>query len=167
LLSYRILVAFKKIDEHLNRIIMKLHRLVYTSQATILFTKRELLDLLHESRGFNMVDNISGVLMHKQGYFLQVIEGQPEAIDNLISRLEKDPRHSNIKILYKSIIFERLFQNWAMGCADFDDPALSMLPGLRTDLADSKVVEDLVNRLPEVANFLIENLTDSQKHNPK
>ncbi|MBQ0787629.1 MAG: BLUF domain-containing protein [Oceanihabitans sp.] len=146
---------------------MKLHRLVYTSQATILFNKRDLLDLLHESRGYNMVDSISGVLMHKKGFFLQVIEGEPEAIDNLISRLKKDSRHSNIKILYESPIEKRLFQNWAMGCADFDDPTLSMLPGLRTDLSDSKVINSLVNRLPEVANFLIENLTEPQINDRK
>ena len=146
---------------------MKLRRLVYTSHATVSLSKRDLLDLLHEARGYNMIDNISGVLMYKEGYFLQVIEGDPETIDALFIRLKKDTRHSDIKILFETPTDHRLFENWAMGCADFDDPSLSMLPGLRTDLADPKVVEELVNNLPEVANFLIENLTDLQINDPK
>ncbi|WP_405292250.1 BLUF domain-containing protein [Algibacter sp. Ld11] len=139
---------------------MILRRLIYSSQAVELFNKRQLLDLLHDSRGFNSIDNISGVLMHKHGYFLQIIEGQPEMIDDLLVRLRRDPRHKDLKIIHDSSVKERLFTNWAMGCANFDDAELSMLPGFRTDLTDPEVIEELITHLPEVATLLRENFVD-------
>lgn len=139
---------------------MILRRLIYSSQAVELFNKRQLLDLLHDSRGFNSIDNISGVLMHKHGYFLQIIEGQPEMIDDLLVRLRRDPRHKDLKIIHDSSVKERLFTNWAMGCANFDDAELSMLPGFRTDLTDPEVIEELITNLPEVATLLRENFVD-------
>jgi hypothetical protein len=45
-----------------------------------------------------------------------------------------------------------------MGCADFDKPELSLIPGIRTDLSDPKVIEDIIIRLPEIADFLLEKL---------
>ncbi|GAL64533.1 BLUF domain-containing protein [Algibacter lectus] len=136
---------------------MTLRRLIYSSQAVKQFTKRQLLDLLHDSRGFNAIDNISGVLMHKHGYFLQIIEGDPEVIDDLLVRLRKDTRHKDLKIIHDSTVQDRLFTNWAMGCVDFDDAELSMLPGFRTDLTDPEVIEELIKHLPEVATLLREN----------
>lgn len=136
---------------------MTLRRLIYSSQAVELFTQRELLDLLNESRGYNLIDDISGVLMHKDGYFLQVIEGEPIKIHNLFNRIEKDSRHYEIKILYDCTIKERLFSSWSMGCTNFDDPELVLLPGLRTDLTDPEVVEELIMHLPDVAHILKEN----------
>ena len=139
---------------------MALRRIVYTSQASEKFSKRSLLDLLHESRAFNAIDNISGVLMHKNGYFLQVIEGNSEVIDNLFKRLLKDSRHKKIKKVLDSTVNSCLFLNWAMGCADFDDPELSFIPGIRTDLSDPTVIEskNLNFKLVKmIAFFFLEN----------
>jgi hypothetical protein len=137
---------------------MPLRRIIYTSLATEHFNRRGLLDLLHESRGFNSLDNISGVLMHKEGRFVQVIEGYPDELDDLFERLLRDPRHKDVRVILDTTVDSRLFSNWAMGCADFDEPELSMIPGIRTDLNDPQVIEELVARLPEIATFLRENL---------
>lgn len=137
---------------------MALRRVVYTSQATDQFNKRELLDLLHESRAFNTIDNITGVLMHHQGHFLQVIEGGSDEIDDLFTRLLRDPRHNEIKILNDTVVHDRLFSNWAMGCADFDEPQLSLIPGVRTDLSNPGVIEEMLVKLPDLAAYLKENL---------
>jgi hypothetical protein len=137
---------------------MALRRIVYTSQALEQFNKRSLLDLLHDARAFNKIDNITGVLMHRKGHFLQVIEGESENVGNLLTRLLSDPRHNKVKIILDSSVDRRLFSNWTMGCADFDKPELSLIPGIRTDLSDPQVIEDIIIRLPEIAVFLLENL---------
>jgi hypothetical protein len=137
---------------------MTLRRAIYTSKATKQFSKRDLLDLLHDSRAFNNIDNISGVLIHSEGLFLQVIEGESEDIEYLLTRLKKDPRHNEMKLILDSCVNSRFFSNWTMACADFDKQELSLIPGIRTDFSDPKVIEDLINRLPEVATFLLENL---------
>tara|TARA_R110002049_G_scaffold70894_2_gene182948 strand:+ start:1465 stop:1881 length:417 start_codon:yes stop_codon:yes gene_type:complete len=137
---------------------MLLHQIIYTSQASEQFNKRNLLDLLHTSRGYNTIDNISGLLMHRNGYFLQIIEGEQDVVENLFQRLSNDTRHKNIKMILDRTVESRLFSNWAMGCADFDEPELSMLPGLRTDLSNPEVIEELIIHLPEIADFLLDKL---------
>jgi hypothetical protein len=137
---------------------MSLHQIIYTSQASEQFNKRNLLDLLHTSRGYNTIDNISGLLMHRNGYFLQIIEGEQDVVENLFQRLSNDTRHKNIKMILDRTVESRLFSNWAMGCADFDEPELSMLPGLRTDLSNPEVIEELIIHLPEIADFLLDKL---------
>ena len=137
---------------------MALRRIIYTSQASKPLSKRGLLDMLHESRAFNSIDNISGVLMHRKGTFIQVIEGNPEDVEDLFTRIQRDSRHKEVKIILDSSVDSRHFSNWAMGCADFDEPELSLIPGIRTDLSDPQVIEDIITRLPEIANFLLEKL---------
>lgn len=137
---------------------MVLRRIIYTSQASEKFNKRNLLDLLHEARAFNTMDNISGVLMHREGCFLQVIEGESEAVDDLFSRLLNDSRHKDLNMIFDATVDKRLFSNWAMGCADFDEPELSLIPGIRTDLRDPMVIDDLILRLPEISDYLLQKL---------
>ncbi|ARV05440.1 hypothetical protein BTO04_01465 [Polaribacter sp. SA4-10] len=133
---------------------MKLRRIIYTSKATKELSKRNLLDLLHEARAFNKMDNITGVLIYKQGCFLQVLEGKTKVIDNLIERLIRDSRHKNFKIIQDNFIKNRLFKDWKMGCADFDDPTLIFIPGISTDFSGLKVINELIIHLPEIAIFL-------------
>jgi hypothetical protein len=139
---------------------MALRRIIYTSQASEQFSKRGLLDLLHESRAFNTIDEVTGVLMHRKGNFLQVLEGESEAVGNLLTRILRDPRHNDIKIIMDSTVDRRLFSNWTMGCADFDEPELSLIPGIRTDLNDPQVIEDIIIRLPEIAAFLLDKIDE-------
>ena len=137
---------------------MELRRLIYTSQATNKLSKRNLLDLLHDSRSYNKIDNISGILMHSNKYFLQVIEGRSDVIEHLVGRLLIDSRHIKFKIILDCSVNSRLFPNWTMSCADFDNPELSLIPGIRTDLNDPQVIKNLITNLPETANFLLEKL---------
>jgi hypothetical protein len=137
---------------------MELRRIAYTSHAIEQFSKRNLLDLLHYARAFNKIDNITGVLMHRKGAFLQVLEGSSEDVGDLLSRILSDPRHNKIKIILDASVDRRLFSNWTMGCADFDKPELSLIPGIRTDLSDPQVIKDIIFRLPEIAFFLLKKL---------
>lgn len=143
---------------------MSLHRIVYISKATKQFNKRELLNLLHDSRAYNNIDNISGVLIHKQGFFFQTIEGESEDVHDLFDRLNNDPRHSEVKVIMNCAVDNRLFPNWAMGCADFEEPNLSLIPGIRNDLSNPRVIEKLSTLLPEIASFLHDKLTEEHIH---
>tara|TARA_R110002012_G_scaffold249490_1_gene427066 strand:- start:6 stop:440 length:435 start_codon:yes stop_codon:yes gene_type:complete len=141
---------------------MKLRRVVYTSKATSQFNKRDLLDLLHDSRAYNSLDHISGVLIHKDGYFLQIIEGECDKIIELLGRLVIDKRHSHFNIISDDTVDNRLFSKWAMGCADFNDPSLSMIPGILRNFENPKVAHQLSDQLPAIANFLHDNLSEEQ-----
>jgi hypothetical protein len=89
-----------------------------------------LLDLLHQARDYNLIDSITGLLLHDRGYFLQVIEGPEEALADLLERLRQDSRHRNFQVFEDSLSQSRLFPNWSMGWAHLSDPALAFLPGM-------------------------------------
>ena len=132
-------------------------RLIYTSEATKHFSTRELLNLLHAARSYNSIDGICGFLYYKNGIFLQVIEGKSEMITNLFNRIQKDKRHNNIKIISSSFINDFLFSNWTMGCIDFNEPKLSLIPGLSGELHSEENINLLIENLPQISSFLNTN----------
>ena len=55
------------------------------------------------------------MLVATDSRFYQVIEGPDRAIDALYKRIEKDPRHTDVKLLLaESGRMERLCPNWSM-----------------------------------------------------
>jgi len=94
---------------------MTLERLVYCSRAvgptnSLLFISQ----ILGVSQRNNTKDELTGALAVSDGWFLQVIEGLPHRIDNLLARLEVDRRHTDIEIIQRRPIAARLFADWSM-----------------------------------------------------
>jgi hypothetical protein len=92
-----------------------LGQLIYLSSARILFSEEELLELLQQSREFNQAHDITGILIYRNGTFLQVLEGHPDTIARLYYRIERDPRHHRCLLLLRQNIAERAFEGWVMG----------------------------------------------------
>ena len=108
---------------------MPLVQLIYVSSAKELFTKTDLLCLLSKSRARNTALNVTGLLLYKDGNFLQVLEGEETVIQILLARIREDPRHAGVIILLAQPIEARDFPDWSMAFHDLDDPALRVLPG--------------------------------------
>ena len=62
--------------------------LVYFSSATKEFTKPELQKLLDEGRKKNSKLGVTGMLLYKDGNFMQVLEGEEKVVTKLISTIE-------------------------------------------------------------------------------
>ena len=58
-----------------------LMHLIYSSAATQVFTPEDLAALLALARKKNASLAVTGMLLHIDGSFLQVLEGEPEAVD--------------------------------------------------------------------------------------
>jgi hypothetical protein len=71
-------------------------------------------DILVVSQRNNRRDGITGALVYSDGTFLQVVEGAPEDLDRLLLRLERDPRHEDIKVVSRMAVAGRLFADWSM-----------------------------------------------------
>lgn len=54
--------------------------LVYVSSAVVPFSKAELLSLLTKSRENNSKVGLTGLLIYKDGSFMQVLEGEETAV---------------------------------------------------------------------------------------
>ena len=98
----------------------KLISLVYVSSAVKLFSPQELHDLLYRARAKNDRLGVTGMLLYKDGNFMQVLEGADQVVRNLYETIQQDPRHrAAIKLLdYASE--ERQFANWTMGFTNLD-----------------------------------------------
>lgn len=62
----------------------------------------------------NMTRNISGVLSYKEGKIIQLIEGEPEQLQNLFAKISNDSRHQNLNILLNIENSTRIFSDWSM-----------------------------------------------------
>ncbi len=135
-----------------------IRRVVYCSRATKPMDHATLMKILNDARAFNSMDDISGVLLHDRGNFLQVLEGPSEAVDNLLVTLKRDDRHEEVDVLSDILVSERLFPDWQMGFGDLADPALDFMPGIASDDERQNRIRKLADSIPELAKRLSEAL---------
>jgi len=92
--------------------------MVYCSRATVPTSSLLLIsDILATSQRNNDRDGLTGALAISDGWYLQVIEGGGSALDRLMTRLAKDPRHTDIEVLERRPVGGRLFSSWSMTSA--------------------------------------------------
>jgi hypothetical protein len=93
---------------------MTLRSLAYTSLARLDLDENDLARIRESARHLNALDGITGLLVFNGSRFLQVVEGSPEAIDDLLVRLGSDDRHSAIEIRDDRAVDRRSFPDWSM-----------------------------------------------------
>jgi hypothetical protein len=92
-----------------------LKRLKYVSRSATLMTDDEVAAIGRVAAETNRALEISGVLVEASGVFFQVIEGPAKAVDDLVRRIERDPRHQELLVLNTMNDCEsRIFPDWAM-----------------------------------------------------
>jgi len=104
-------------------------QIVYGSSAARPFSKTKLIELLSQARAKNGRLGISGMLLYKDGNFLQVIEGDEVVVRQLFESISQDVRHQNILVIDENTITERQFGNWSMAFRNLGDKAVSAIPG--------------------------------------
>lgn len=109
---------------------------VYTSRATHAFDDDELARLLEESRANNDRLGLSGMLLYRQGSFLQVLEGPWMQVWDRMSVIETDPRHRDVTILIADRVQQRQFGEWSMAFPYHAGVAVESAPGYRSTFDD-------------------------------
>ncbi|WP_144875140.1 BLUF domain-containing protein [Microbacterium sp. 1.5R] len=89
--------------------------LVYTSSAAQPFSETELSDLLRDSRTNNRSLGVTGLLLHRDGEFVQILEGTRDEVGDLMARIAEDRRHRDVRVLLEEPLHERRFPQWTMG----------------------------------------------------
>ena len=72
--------------------------------------------------------SITGMLLYSDGNFLQVLEGEKEAVLQTFKHIEKDPRHRDVFVLLEQDIAERQFSSWSMGFKQLTGADLEKFP---------------------------------------
>jgi hypothetical protein len=115
-------------------IVMSLYCLVYESFANQEMSDNDLKELLAIARLKNAELNITGMLLFKNGFFMQALEGEEEVIKESLSKIIKDPRHRDILVIYNKQIEERRFPDWQMGFNKIDDSSANLIEGFSSFL---------------------------------
>ena len=109
---------------------------VYVSRSSYPFTDDDLANLLMTSRSNNARLGITGMLLHREGRFIQVLEGPEEAVRERLAVIARDPRHTAVHTIVDELVEDRLFPAWTMGYRAVTDDLATVLPGY-ADVFDS------------------------------
>jgi hypothetical protein len=130
-----------------NKEMNPLFQIVYTSTASRRFSRQELMELLQGSVRRNKQSGITGLLLYKDGNFMQALEGEEAAVIALFSKISHDPRHHHVIPLLRERINERSFPHSAMAFRDLHSEELRNLSGysefLNTPLNGDLLAQDI------------------------
>lgn len=93
---------------------MHLRCVIYSSEAQLGLTESDLDMIDRTATELNALDGITGLLIYNGRYFVQLLEGASEALDDVMGRISADPRHNNISVEYDYPIDRRSFPDWSM-----------------------------------------------------
>ena len=105
-------------------------RLMYRSRDLIPADRRkvELGLLFSEARSNNKQKGITGALLLSEDWFVQVLEGDEDAVRALFTSIEKDPRHDSVSVLETGMVPARVFARWAMAkVAEDGEPDIPLI----------------------------------------
>jgi Sensors of blue-light using FAD len=110
------------------------HQLVYNSAATSAdLDRKDLESILIGARKRNELLGITGFLVYHRGEFLQLLEGDYDAVQHVYHDIIlHDERHSAVGIAWQDTVAQRSFADWSMGFADIGGtawPVTSAHPG--------------------------------------
>jgi len=100
---------------------MSINQLVYVSQAVRKMSADDLRAIHATARENNEAIGVTGSLFYNGGWFLQVLEGPVATLSTLYSKIERDPRHKNSRVLYNEPASFRTFPRWNMNMTNLDD----------------------------------------------
>jgi len=106
-------------------------RITYVSRESSDLTSDELLALLSQCHRNNPGRGLTGMLLHGNGTFLQVLEGEDRVVDSLMTVIASDPRHTDVKIVRRESVVTRQYADWSMGFERVTDQTLQSVAGLR------------------------------------
>ncbi len=129
--------------------------LVYASRALQPFGDDDLLQLLQAARTRNEALGVTGMLVYAAGSFLQLFEGEDDAVEVIWDRIRLDPRHTGLRVLQDGPARDRLFAEWSMGFQHPDQQRLEeTLPGYRAGIVYPFVDSQLVSTADTASTLL-------------
>lgn len=96
-------------------------KLIYSSHVSDVMKPGDIQKILEAARRRNAENSITGILCHGNHRFIQCVEGERDAVNELYGRLIKDPRHENLILLDYRPIYWRSFRDWSMGFVTLRD----------------------------------------------
>ena len=116
---------------------------IYASAATRPFATAELTALLQRAREANERLGATGMLLHAEGSFFQVLEGPEDVLQALFAKICADQRHAQVTKIIWEPIAERAFDAWTMGFHQVSRQELAGIAGVNDFFGKAQCVVDL------------------------
>lgn len=87
---------------------------VYTSLLSEATPREAIADIVRHARRHNRLVGITGMLAFDGRHFCQYLEGPPDAVQSLLARIARDPRHRGFTLRHQGPLDERRFEQWSM-----------------------------------------------------
>lgn len=116
----------------------RLNALVFMSEATVDLGLMGMIHLFSQAHRNNLERSITGALYYDGKEFYQVMEGDPDSIEDLWETIKNDYRHQHVRVISHNGIVMRTHQKWSMYVKDGALMALAF-PQYRDLIGDLKV----------------------------
>jgi len=124
-----------------------LRRVLYLSRSRRALLQNELLPMCAGFAAANARTDVTGVLVYSGQSFLQVIEGEQQAVGVLLRRIESDDRHGSMTVMIDEPVSARLFADWNMGLLQLGRlPELSAAQWMNLRQRSGRLMEEGLNR---------------------
>jgi Sensors of blue-light using FAD len=97
-----------------------LFQIVYASTASKSFNRSALKEMLKGGVRRNTQAGITGLLLYKDGCFMQALEGEEPVVKALFAKISRDQRHHSVTPLIQEPVTQRYFPNSAMAFRDLE-----------------------------------------------
>jgi len=114
-------------------------QLVYVSEACPDLSYTDLENILYSARKKNVELNVTGLLIFRDGFFIQYLEGKESHVKEILGRIVQDRRHKKVRVIGEWTSTNRLFENWSMSFID-GDLIDQLHPFLQKILSDAMLV---------------------------
>lgn len=84
-------------------------RIVYVSRAAPGIGAAQTYDIIRHAHNRNQARGLTGALLLLDGWFVQVLEGEPFRLRPCFERIERDPRHEALSLRARLHAPQRLF----------------------------------------------------------
>jgi hypothetical protein len=123
-----------------------IRQLIYLSVAANGSARLHAADIERVAAPRNAARRVTGFLVADDETFMQLIEGPPSVIADLYARIERDPRHTELLVIYDTESEERLLPDWDMRLIDPENDELH-LAGL--GVSERRLIDALLARCRE------------------
>lgn len=101
--------------------------IIYVSAAREPMSDAQLENLLRVAQARNARLGITGLLLYRDGNFMQLLEGPEAAVKEVFRAIEQDPRHHMVTRILDESGLPREFAGWSMAFGRPDDSAWNAL----------------------------------------
>ncbi len=133
------------------------YQIIYSSQANRAMSIADLEAILVDARAGNEKRNVTGALIYVDGVFLQILEGEKQAVLGLMRSIAADTRHSSVTVFHEGEVDRPLFSNWRMAYVDARPEQVAMWAGLDGTASVGTIVQGMRHESERTARF-IENI---------